>query len=64
MKEVKTEERTELLATVIGVVLTLAIGTGLSILLNGFVRGFLVLGVVAIVLLVFLVRRDFISIEL
>ena len=64
MKEVKTEERTELLATVIGAVLTLAIGTGLSILLGSFVRGFFVLGVVAIGLLVFLVRRDYISIEL
>lgn len=64
MKEVKTSEKTDLLATVIGVVLTLAVGTGLSILLNGFVQGFLALGVLAIGLLVFLVRRDFISIEL
>lgn len=64
MKEVKTSEKTDLLATVIGLVLTLAAGTGLSVLLNGFVQGFLVLGVLAIGLIVFLVRRDFISIEL
>jgi hypothetical protein len=64
MRKVKTSERTDLLATVIGVVLTLAIGTGLSILLNGFVQGFLAMGILAIGLLAYLVRRDFISIGL
>jgi hypothetical protein len=64
MKKVKTSEKTDLLATAIGAVLTLAAGTGLSILLNGFVQGFLVLGVLAVGLIVFLVRRDLISIRL
>ncbi len=64
MKEMKTSEKTDLLATVIGVVLTLTAGTGLSILLDGFVQGFLALGVLSLGLIVFLVRRDFISIEL
>jgi len=64
MKEMKTSEKTELLATAIGLVLTLAVGTGLSILLNSFVRGFLALGIFSIGMIVFLVRRDFISIKL
>jgi hypothetical protein len=64
MKQVRAEEKIELLSTVIGAVLTLAIGTGLSILLGGIVRGFAALAVLSIGLLIFLVRRDFISIEL
>jgi hypothetical protein len=64
MKEVKSSEKTDLLATVIGLVLTFAVGTGLSVLLNGFVQGFLVLGVVSIGLIVFLVHRGFVSIKL
>lgn len=64
MKEVKTSEKTDLLVTVVGIVLTLAVGTGLSILLNGFLQGFLVLSVIAIGLIVILVRRGFVSIEL
>ncbi|HYH53827.1 MAG TPA: hypothetical protein VD761_06825 [Solirubrobacterales bacterium] len=64
MRKMKTSERIDLLATVIGVVLTLAIGMGLSILLNDLVQGFLAMGILAIGLLAFLVRRDFISIGL
>jgi hypothetical protein len=64
MKEMKTSDKIELLSTAIGAVLTLAIGTGLSILLGGLVRGFAALAVLSIALLVFLVRRKFISIEL
>jgi hypothetical protein len=64
MKEMRTSDKIELLSTAISAVVTLIVGTGLSILLGGFVRGFGALAVVSIGLLVFLVRRNFISIEL
>jgi hypothetical protein len=58
MGDMRTSEKIGLLSTLIGVVMTLAVGTGLSILLDGFVQGFLVLAVVAIaVCLFFLVRN-------
>lgn len=51
MKEMKNyENAVALISTVIGAVLALAAGTGLSILLSGFVQGFLALTAVAAIL--------------
>jgi hypothetical protein len=51
MKEMKNDENTVgLISTAIGAVLAMAVGTGLSILLNGFVRGFLALTAVSAIL--------------
>jgi len=44
MREMRTSERIGLISSAVGAVLTLAVGTGLSLVLNGFVEGFLVLG--------------------
>lgn len=48
MREMTTSDENGLISTVIAAVLTLAIGTGLSLLLGGFVKGFLTLAVVAL----------------
>jgi len=61
MKEMKTQEnRVELLSTAISAVITLVGGTALSILLGGFVQGFLALTAIGLVLiLIFAWRRPF-----
>jgi hypothetical protein len=58
MREMRTSEKIGLISTVIGAVLTLAVGTGLSLLLSGFVEGFLVLGVLAFSVLLFIFFRN------
>jgi hypothetical protein len=58
MREMRTSEKIGLISTLIGAVLTLAVGTGLSLLLNGFVEGFLVLGVLAFSILLFVFFRN------
>lgn len=58
MREMRTSEKIGLISTVIGAVLTLAVGTGLSLVLNGFVNGFLVLGVLGLSVLLFVFFRN------
>lgn len=58
MKDMKPSERVGLLSTLIGAVITLAVGTGLSVLLDGFVLGFLVLAGVAAALFLIIIFRD------
>jgi hypothetical protein len=53
MRRMSTSEKTGLLSTLIGAVLTMVVGTGLSVLLNGFVRGFLVLAVASVAVCLF-----------
>jgi hypothetical protein len=65
MKEMKTHENAiALLSTVIGMVLTMVLGTGLSILLGGFVRGFLALAAAAITLTLIVAWRHPFSLQL
>lgn len=65
MKEMKTDENAiALLSTAIAMVLTMILGTGLSILLGGFVRGFLALTAAAIVVTLIAAWRRPFSLEL
>jgi hypothetical protein len=65
MKEMKTHENAvSLLSTVISAIITFAAGTGLSILLNGFVRGFLALTAIALILALIVAWRRPFSLEL
>lgn len=67
MKEMKTHENesaVSLLSTVISTIITLVGGTGLSILLGGFVQGFLALTAIGLVLVLILARRRSFSLEL
>ena len=65
MKEMKTHEnRVELLTTAISAVIALVVGTGLSVLLNGFVQGFLALTAIGLVILLILRWRRPFSLEL
>jgi len=48
----------ELVSTVVGAVVTLAVGMGLSILMGGFVRGFGTMAVVSIGLIFFVFFRS------
>jgi hypothetical protein len=59
MREMRTSEKIGLISTLVGAVLTLAAGTGLSLLLNGFVAGFLALSALALLVLSFGVFRNF-----
>lgn len=61
MKEMKAHgNREELLTAAISVVITLVGGIGLSILLNGFIRGFFALTAIGFVLLLIISwRRSF-----
>ena len=62
MKEMTSEEKTDLLSTAVGAVMTMVVGMGLSILFGGIVRGFLAMGVVALGVLVFLAWRHSLSV--
>jgi hypothetical protein len=65
MKEMKAHEnREELLMTAISVVITLVGGFGLSILLNGLIRGFFALTAIGFVLLLIIAWHRSLSLEL
>jgi hypothetical protein len=64
MEEMKTHENAvSLLSTVVSSTIALVVGTGLSILLNGFVRGFLALTAIALVLALIVAWRRPFSLE-
>lgn len=67
MKEMKTHENdnaVSFLSTFIGMAITLVAGTGLSVLLGGFVQGFLALTAIGLILVLILARRRSFSLEL
>jgi hypothetical protein len=65
MKDMKAHEnRVELLTAAISIAITLVGGIGLSILLNGLIRGFFALTAIGLVLLLVIAWRRSLSLEL